>query len=356
MKKELKAYSDVTIKKLEHSEVEIIGSIPAEVLELERPKALKKINEQVSIPGFRKGMVPEKVLASKVGEMTILEEMGELALGKAYLQIVTDNKLDVIARPRVEITKLAKNNPLEFKIKTALLPEVKLPDYKKIAATEMKKSDEKISVTEKEIEDTITQIRKSRVDHSDHDHTGDPKEHDKEIEKMMPELTDDFVQGLGDFKNVDDFKAKIKEGMTAEKTQKAKDKKRMQIAENLVKETPVDLPEVIVQSELDKIEAQFNEDIARMGVKMEDYLKHLKKTIEDFRKEWRKDAEKKATFQLILNEIAVQEKIVADKDEVEKEVSHILAHYKDADPERARVYASSLLTNEKIFQFLENQK
>ena len=44
-----------------------------------------------------------------------------------------------------------------------------------------------------------------------------------------------------------------------------------------------------------------------------------------------------------------------DEDKIVKEVEHILEHYKDADPERARMHAENVLTNEKIFQFLESQ-
>jgi FKBP-type peptidyl-prolyl cis-trans isomerase (trigger factor) len=92
-----------------------------------------------------------------------------------------------------------------------------------------------------------------------------------------------------------------------------------------------------------------------MGIKFEEYLKHLKKTVEDLRKEFQKDAEKKAKLSLILNEIAKLEKITPDETEVEKEVSHLLSMYKEADPERARAHVESVLINEKIFQFLETQ-
>lgn len=96
-------------------------------------------------------------------------------------------------------------------------------------------------------------------------------------------------------------------------------------------------------------------DITQMGLKFEDYLKHLNKTKEDLKKEFRNDAEKKAKAGLILNEISKAEKIVADEAQVAQEVAAILERYKDADPERARMHAENILTNEKIFQFLESQ-
>lgn len=356
MKEATKKYENIEVKKLEHSEVEITGTIPTDAFEKHRARALKSLNDEVTIDGFRKGKVPENVLIQKVGDMVILEEMAELAIADAYPEIIDDQKIDVLGRPRVQITKLAKGSPLEFKVKTAVLPEVTLPDYKKIAKEEMTKKEDPVKVEEKEIEDLIIQIRKSRVDHSKHDHSLSKEEHDKQLEKEMPELTDEFVQALGDFKDIVDFRAKMKDSLKLEKEQKAKEKKRIKIAEALIEATKVDLPHIVVEAELDKMESQFEDDIARMGVKPEEYLKHIKKSREDLRKEWRKDAEKKAIFQLVLNKISLEEKIVADPKDVEREVSHILDHYKKADPERARVYAASLLTNDKVFEFLESQK
>jgi trigger factor len=92
-----------------------------------------------------------------------------------------------------------------------------------------------------------------------------------------------------------------------------------------------------------------------MGLKFEDYLTHIKKTKEDLRKDFRKDAEQRAKLSLVLNEIGKKEKIEADPDQVAKEVAMILEHYKEADPERAKMHAENVLTNEKIFQFLESQ-
>ncbi len=64
---------------------------------------------------------------------------------------------------------------------------------------------------------------------------------------------------------------------------------------------------------------------------------------------------KKAKLALILNKISEVEKIVADEEALEKEITHILEHYKDADRDRVRAHADNVLTNEKVFQFLENQ-
>jgi trigger factor len=369
-----KSYNAANIKPLEKSRVEIVGSIAPEVWQKYRPEALKYINEHVTVDGFRKGMIPENILLTKVGEMAVLEEMAEMAMSKVYIEIIIDNKIDAIGKPEIQVIKLAKDNPLEFKIITAIVPEVKLPDYKKLAQKEVaKQNPDDVNVTDKDIEDTIMRIRKSRASHKDapvhadghspdHDRMrsaertggGTAAEHAQAHEADLPDLTDDFVKTLGDFSDVPDFKNKLSTMLAEEKINAAKEKTRISIADAIADGSRIDLPEIMLESELNRTEAQFNADMERMGVKLEDYLKHAKKTIEEIRTEWRPHAEKKAKLQLILNAIAQKENLKPDAAEVEAEVNHIVGHYKEADRERATAYAETVLTNEKVFQFLES--
>jgi trigger factor len=356
-KETIKSYEKLVTKNLDKSRVEISASIPAEVWEENRAKALKNLNDSVTIDGFRKGMVPENILINKVGQNTINEEMAELALSKAYLDILIDNKIDAVGRPQVQITKLASGNPLEFKATTAVVPTVKLPDYKKIAEKETKAdAKNEIKVEEKDLDEAILKIRKSRVSHEGHDHEKmTPEEHEKAILDSLPEFNDEFVRGLGDFKDVEDFKTKVREMIGQNKRDEAREKLRIKIADALLEATTIELPEIMIESELDRTQAQFSGDIEKMGVKLEDYLKHAKKSLEEIRKEWTPHAEKKAKLQLILNAIADTEKIKPDPKEIEDEVKHIIEHYKDADRERASTYAETVLTNEKVFRMLEGK-
>jgi trigger factor len=349
------SYEKVTIKKLDKSRVEITSSVAATVWEKYRGKALKNINDSINIDGFRKGLVPENILIAKVGEMTILEEMAELALSKTYLDILINEKIDAIGKPEIRVTKIAQGNPLEFVAVTSVVPEVTLPDYKKLAKEQIKKSDPKeLKVGDKDIEEAILRIRKRHASHEGHDHDKmTPEEHDKAIEASMPELTDDFVKTLGDFNDIPDFKNKLSDMIAEQKRDEATEKLRIRISDALADATKTEIPDIMIESELDRTQAQFSADVERMGVKLEDYLKHAKKTLEEVRTEWKPHAEKKAKLQLILNEIAKQEKIAPTKEEVEEEVSHIVEHYKEADRERATTYAETVLTNEKVFAWLE---
>ncbi len=349
---------EIEIKKLDKGEIEIIGEISTEKFESFREKAVKKLAENINIDGFRKGNVPESVLIKNIGEMVVLEEMAQNAISEEYPKIIIENKIDAIGRPEISITKIAARSPLGFKIKTAVMPKLELPDYKKIAEKEMKEREE-VEVSDKEVEDTIEIIRKQRASAQEVEKSEEVKEgteQEKAKEPELPELNDEFVKSLGDFKDVADFKAKLKENLKLEKESKARQKKRMEIVEKIINDTKVDLPEIIVKSELDRMMAQFQGDIARMGMKFEEYIKHIKKTEEDLRKEWRTDAEKRAKTQMVLNKIAVEEKIVPEKEKIEAEVKHLLEHYKDADENSARAHVETILTNELVFQFLEGEK
>ncbi|MFA6078831.1 MAG: trigger factor [Candidatus Omnitrophota bacterium] len=352
-----KRYGSATVKTLDKSRVEISGSIPAEVWEKFRKEAIKNINGSIDIDGFRKGMVPENILIAKVGESAIHEEMAEMAIAKAYMDILIDNKIDAIGRPQIQLTKLAKDNPLEFKAVTAVVPQVILPDYKKLARTEVEKPEkDKIEVTDKDIEESILKIRRAHASHEGHSHDKmSPEEQEKHIMDSLPEFNDEFVRGLGDFKDVEDFKKNVREMIGENKKDEAKEKMRIRIADAIADATEVKLPDIMIESELDRTQGQFEIDIERMGVKLADYLKHAKKTLEEIRKDWRPHAEKKAKLQIILNTISDAENIKPDRKEIEDEVDHIVEHYKEADRERASVYAETVLTNEKVFQFLEKK-
>jgi trigger factor len=190
----------------------------------------------------------------------------------------------------------------------------------------------------------------------DHVHNeNEPHEHGEPKEEDLPEFNDAFVQALGPFDNVADFKDKLKVNIKMEKENMARERTRLEIIEGIIEKTDIELPEILIDLELNKIIYRMESDITQMVLNFEDYLKHLNKSVEDLKKEFRGDAEKKAKLALVLSEIAKVENIAADPNQVELEVAQILAQYKYADKERAQMHAENVLTNEKIFQFLETQ-
>jgi trigger factor len=156
----------IEIKRMPGSEIEVVGEIPAGDFEKYRELAVKKLSQETRIDGFRPGSAPENILVGKIGEGAILEEAAEIALQKIYPQILGENKIIAIGHPEITVTKIARNNPFCFKLKTAVIPEIILPDYKSIASgIEKNKEDgsdeEKIKARERRMIDILKKISSS---------------------------------------------------------------------------------------------------------------------------------------------------------------------------------------------------
>lgn len=342
-----------TIKKTEKLPKSIHSfeiEIPALELDNRRSKALKELGRDLELPGFRKGQVPEKILAGRIGELGILEEAARLALNEIIPEIVEEHKLLVVSTPQIRVTKLAPQNPFEAKIDFAILPEITLPDYKKIAK-EINGEKKAPTVTDKEFETAIDNLRRHFKTPA-----ATPETEDKKTKEVLPELTDELVKKLGDFKNVADFKEKLKTEMLKDAERKEQERIRLKIVDELTAKTKIDLPEILVEHELDRMTREFKASLERFQMKAEDYLKHLKKTEADMQKEWRPEAEKRAKTQLLVGKIAGAEKLHPTKEEINHEVEHLLEHQKDVNRENAEAYFEMVLTNEKVFEFLESQK
>lgn len=354
----------VEIKKLEKSQVEINGEISAEEFAPFWAKAVANLAKDVKIDGFRPGHIPEDVLVKHVGEAMILDTAAEMALQANYPKIVVENKIDAIGRPMVSITKIAKGNPLGFKIVTAVIPEIKLPDYKKIAKEVFDEAKSKeVVVTDKEVDDLIDDIRRRRAhlekvakdeeNGGKHVHT---EEENKITDAELPAFDDEFVKTLGDFANVADFKDKMQKNLKLEKESMANEAARLKTIDSINEKSEMELPDVLVENELNKGVSQMRSEVEREGLDFDEYLKNIKKTVEEIKKDSRPKAEKSVRYNLILKNIARTESITVPEEEINKEAERLVKMYQGADLDSAKVYVEDILINNKVFRFLEGKK
>mgnify|MGYP001615294007 FL=1 len=141
---------------------------------------------------------------------------------------------------------------------------------------------------------------------------------------------------------------------SAEEESQARDKHRLEIIEKIISATTIDLPPILVESELATMIAEMKHEVGRMGLPFDKYLAHLKKTEAELKREWRPQAEHRVKTGLILATIAKVEKIEAPIEELEMETKQLLANHPKTDPARAGAYLASLMINEKVFQLLES--
>lgn len=344
----MKQIENLEVKQLENSEIEIKGEISWEAFSAFEKKAFERLSTHLEIDGFRKGNVPEAIAKKHLGDELILSDMAELAIGEFYPQILEEKKIDAIGRPSVSITKLARENNLGFTITTEVLPEIKLPDYKKIAKNAPAVSE--VSTTEEEVDKVIEDLRQMRA----YGHVHDSTDHNHGHTEPLPEVNDEFAKSFGNFQTVADLRAKIKENVLKEKEQNEKDKRRIAIMDGIIAETKFTVPAIILKSEQEKMITQIESDVSRSGMAFEEYLKHTNKTREGLMEEFKGEAERRARFQILINAIAKDMDIKSTDEEVESEAQKLMQMYPGADLIRTKAYADMVLTNEKILSTLEN--
>lgn len=337
---------NVEVKKLPKSTVAIKASLDAAEFDVYIQKALGEFVKEAELPGFRKGKAPEQMVAEKVGEARLLEEAARIALDEAHPKILTEHQIDGIGRPQIRLTKLARGNPLEWEVEIAVLPEITLPDYQAIGKEKNAVPKEEVVVSAEEVEKSLEWLRKSRK-------TGEG-EHE-----VIPELTDEFAKSVGPFETVADLRRTIETNMKLEQEMKARDKHKTSLLEAIADKATLEIPDLLVESEKDKMLHELKESITSMGMSWEDYLTHIKKSEEDLRKEWQEDAARRVRFALVLREIAKKENLSASEEDLDHWTDDYIASQpeetrKKIDRERVKEYAYGVIRNEKVFNFLEN--
>ena len=417
-------------KDLEKSQIELIVELSVEEVKPYIEQGAKKLSQEVKIDGFRPGNVPYDVLKQKIGEIAILEEGARVAINKTLDDVIKNNvKGQPVGQPKIEITKIAPDNPLEYKVVLALIPEVTLGDYK-----EMKIKAKETKVDEKEMEKVFSDIREMRAQEKITEgeikkdykvmvdiqmfldkvpveggqgqgtmvligkdyivpgfdkkllgaKKGDIREFSlpypedfhmknlagkmvefkatiKEVyERIIPELNDEFAVGFG-VKNLEELKKNVKQSVIEQKKKETEQKIEKEMLEKILGKTKFgDIPEILIEHEVDTMMAELEQTIAQQGGKFEDYLASLKKTRDQLVLDLLPDAVKRVKISLLIREIGQKEKIKVEKEEVEKQVKDIIEQYKGQDdtikkidtPEY-RSYVLNVLASRKVVDKLK---
>lgn len=323
-------------KKLPKSQIAIEVQLEAEELDKQKPKAIEVLAKDLRLEGFRPGHVPLAIAEKHLGEAAVLSEAARAAIQEAYLRIVQQERLDVIGEPEVQVLKLALGNPLEFRVTVAVLSEVELPDYKKIAGLSTRK---KVSVEKEEVDAALNWLKESR----------------KTKDGAIPEMDKQFVQGVGGFSDVASLRASIEEGLRHEKEMQEKDRLREEIIEEIAKQSNLEVPDVLIEREKQVLLSQLKQGVAHMmKMSFEEYLQKAKKTEQEIVDSFAAEAEQRVKRFLVVREVAKKEEIRPAQEEIDQEADNIIKQSKkDLDPQRLKEYTEGVIRHEKTLQFLE---
>lgn len=284
---------EITIQNLSKSQVELKIEVPFQEFERFIDKAISTLGQNIQVEGFRKGNAPKEAVKERVGEQSIMQAAAEACVQENYIKAIKEKNLEPLGQPAIDVLKLAPGNPFEFKATIAVLSEVILPDYKKIAS-QLKIKEVKVTA--------------------------------EEIEKLKQE-----------------------------KQRVEKERLRTEIVEKIAKESQLEIPNILVESEkkrmLDTIKMQVPQ---MLGVSFEEYLKKLKKTEKELLDSFSPEAEKRVKNSLVLREIQKKENMAVPEKELEAEMAKIEQMSPGLDKNHLKEYAENVIKNEKTFQLLEN--
>lgn len=158
----------------------------------------------------------------------------------------------------------------------------------------------------------------------------------KRVEQIeLPQFTPEFLKEIaGSDKSLDEIKATIKENIQHDKEHQEKVRRENELLEKIIELTKVELPEQLVEEEIDGIIDEFKNDLERKGITLDKFLEANKKELKDLREQHRKEAEHRLILRFGLNNIFEQEKYVVTPEQLQKEIEHIIALYPEKEREK----------------------
>ena len=149
-----------TVETLEPTKVRLTVEIPVEELKSEMDKAYKSIANQVSIPGFRKGHVPARIIDQRFGRAAVFEQVVNEVLPGQYSAAVSENELRPMSQPEVEVTEIPSTTgeltgQLVFTAQVDVVPAFDIPEYGKDTVIEV----DPVEVTDEDVQEELDALR-----------------------------------------------------------------------------------------------------------------------------------------------------------------------------------------------------
>lgn len=169
--------------------------------------------------------------------------------------------------------------------------------------------------------------------------------------KEVPQLDDEFVKDIDDELNtVEEWKEKIRTNIQIQKETNAEYKVENDLVDAIVNNTEIEIPDCMVEEELDYRIQEMAQQMAQYGIKFEDYLKYTGETVENIKESKKEEAVRNIKVRLVLEEICKKENITVSADEIKDK----LADIKDEQQLRqATNYYANQIVTDKLFAFLK---
>ncbi|MFL2671161.1 MAG: trigger factor [Candidatus Actinomarina sp.] len=380
------------VKKVGDFENNIEIDIDFEDLESKKDEAINKISKSLKVKGFRPGKIPKNIVEREVGEDYILEESIDLYLPEQIFEILQKEEINPAVRPVVKDLKKEKKS-YKVDVLITLWPKLsKLPKLNQtvtvdsIAPTEEEIDDqtERIKLqfadvakverpsktsdyllvnisskeNEKELEDfsyqdylyelgsnSLTPSMDSKLEgvstgaiikfNDDIPSIGKSNIEItvlvKEIkEKVMPELTDDWVSSMTEFESIKEMNEELYKNIEMVKKRQVANQYQGLLTSKLIEESKLELPEQLVIAEMDSILRNFMGELNQNNIKIEDYLQMTGLTEEALQEDLKNQATRNLSMVVILDKVVEDKEIQLDEKEIKFIDEHMESHDEEA--------------------------
>ena len=413
----------MAVKKLNETTYEVSAVREGEELKHLKDHVLVHFKD-AKVDGFRPGHVPAKVIESKF-KKEIEGEILNHIISDEYRKAVAENELKPIADIKLE--KYENNDDkVEVVFTIPVLPAFELGQYKGVEV-----ENENVEVTDETVNEEIERLRESAAklkeiaedeeaknddvvninfegfidgeafdggkaegydltlgshsfidtfedqiaghkkgDECDANLSGKPALFKVKVNsikrKEEAELNDDLAKELG-FDSVEDMKNKTRENITKREETRAENEFKNKVVDAVVSATEVEIPEALVQREIDYQINRFAQQLQMQGINLNQYFQMTGQTMDSMRENAKENAEKAVKTELVLAEIAKAEEIKATDEEVAKEIETLAAMYglekdaliadvrKNGNYERFIDETNYRLVNQKTIDLLVNE-
>ena len=384
-------HMSTTVEKIASNKVKLSFDIDSAKFDEAMGKAYLKVRNQVTIPGFRKGKAPRKMIENMYGEGVFYDEAFELIFDEVYGPAVDENKIEVVDRPEIEIQEIGAGKNLKFTCEVFVKPDVTLGEYKGVSVKkettvvtdvevdarveeERNKQATEIQVEDRAVAegDTVNLDYAGTVDgvafaggtakdqtlkigsgsfipgfeeqmigmnigeEKDLQVTFPEKYHAEELagkaavfhvkvnsitETQLPALDDDFDKDISEFDTLEEYKADIRAKLEAQAAEKDNNNFTNAVIEKVLENATVEIPEAMIERQIDSMMRDFEYRLMGNGLKMEDFLKYTGSDMKAFRENYRGQAEKSVKAHLVLEAIEKAEAIDATEEQVDAQLS-----------------------------------
>lgn len=323
------------INKLPKSQVDVTITLPWADFANKWDETLNRLAQEVELPGFRKGTAPLPMVEQNLGRK-LEDEVFRVVMPEVLIQALQGTDIVPIDYPQYQVMSFQKGFELKFNARLTNRPEIKVGDYKSIKVARPAKK----QVTDEEVNNVVNdlfnrwRIRQPNQPQAQPQQPAQPNagsiSFNNQNQPSQPapqaepanEPNDDFAKAVG-APSLAELKAQIRKDMEDQSNYDNELDYEEAILQEVEKITTVDLPDVLIQDELNRMLLSLQRNVTERGLLLEEYLKSQNKTVDSIKNEWKPQAEKNVRMELGLSEVARQEGVAISDEELQAEIDKI---------------------------------